>query len=146
MELPEPPECPVCLQPYDSTSTTPRVLACGHSACDNCLPRLPQPFPHTVRCPACTQLVKFQGPSSLPKNIDLLRLAYSLLKPDGKDRPKPAYLDAKPSTPVTDRQLYRIYGLMSFIWHGRTGLFRRRLCWLNLDMKMVYVLCSMGRF
>ncbi|XP_052188251.1 uncharacterized protein LOC127798727 isoform X2 [Diospyros lotus] len=105
MELPEPPECPVCLQPYDGTSTTPRVLSCGHSACDNCLLRLPQPFPHTVRCPACTQLVKFQGPSSLPKNIDLLRLAYSFLKPDGKDRPKPAYLDAKPSTPVTDRHL-----------------------------------------
>ncbi|CAL1362527.1 unnamed protein product [Linum trigynum] len=33
-------------------------------------------FPATVRCPAFTQLVKFpssQGPSSLPKNIDLLR-------------------------------------------------------------------------
>ncbi|KAJ4965020.1 hypothetical protein NE237_016869 [Protea cynaroides] len=72
MELPE---CPVCLQVYNSDDTVPRVLACGHSACEACLKQLPLRFSNTIRCPACTQLVKypeFQGPSALPKNIDLL--------------------------------------------------------------------------
>ncbi|KAI3931770.1 hypothetical protein MKW98_012180 [Papaver atlanticum] len=82
MELPE---CPVCLQIYsnekikeeedeEERSVVPRVLSCGHSACESCLTRLPQRYSNTIRCPACTQLVHFppQGPSSLPKNIDLL--------------------------------------------------------------------------
>lgn len=36
----------------------------------------PQKFPGAIRCPACTVLVKYppEGPSTLPKNIDLLRL------------------------------------------------------------------------
>ncbi|WCJ44418.1 zinc ion binding [Euphorbia peplus] len=70
------PECPVCLQTYSGDYTIPRVLACGHTTCESCLKNLPQKYPHTIRCPACTQLVKFpsQGPSYLPKNIDLLRL------------------------------------------------------------------------
>ncbi|CAN0892248.1 Myosin heavy chain kinase B [Linum grandiflorum] len=74
MELPE---CPVCLQSYDGDETLPRVLPCGHTACESCLKSLPERYNLTVRCPACTQLVKFPssvGPSSLPKNIDLLRL------------------------------------------------------------------------
>ncbi|XP_027339248.1 protein translocase subunit SECA2, chloroplastic isoform X2 [Abrus precatorius] len=74
MELPE---CPVCLQSYDDRDAVPRVLSCGHSVCEACLVELPQRYPNTIRCPACTQLVKYpsqQGPSSLPKNIDLLRL------------------------------------------------------------------------
>ncbi|KAB1200189.1 hypothetical protein CJ030_MR0G007880 [Morella rubra] len=72
----ESPECPVCLESYDGACAIPRVLACGHTACEACLANLPQRFPQTVRCPACNQLVKYpaQGPSALPKNIDLLRL------------------------------------------------------------------------
>ncbi|CAD5313385.1 unnamed protein product [Arabidopsis thaliana] len=78
----EEPECPVCLQSYDGESTVPRVLACGHTACEECLTNLPKKFPDTIRCPACTVLVKFppQGPSALPKNIDLLRLFPSISK------------------------------------------------------------------
>ncbi|XP_058786919.1 uncharacterized protein LOC131661399 isoform X2 [Vicia villosa] len=71
------PECPVCLQNYDGDSAIPRVLSCGHTVCEACLVELPERFPNTIRCPACTQLVKYspkQGPSSLPKNIDLLRI------------------------------------------------------------------------
>ena len=74
------PECPVCLQTYDSDQAIPRVLACGHTACEACIALLPQRFSDTIRCPACTQLVKYshlQGPSALPKNIDLLRLCLS---------------------------------------------------------------------
>ncbi|XVF39271.1 hypothetical protein PTKIN_Ptkin01aG0021500 [Pterospermum kingtungense] len=70
------PECPVCLQPYDVALTIPRVLACGHSVCESCLTSLPQKLPEAIRCPACTVLVKYppEGPTALPKNIDLLRL------------------------------------------------------------------------
>ncbi|KAJ4835484.1 hypothetical protein Tsubulata_029625 [Turnera subulata] len=80
MELQDLPECPVCLQSYDSSTTVPRVITCGHTTCESCLKNLPQRYPQTIRCPACTQLVKFPspaGPSSFPKNIDLLRLTES---------------------------------------------------------------------
>lgn len=81
MESPELPECPVCLSTYDGEYTIPRVLACGHTTCESCLKNIPQKYPLTIRCPACTQLVKYpsqQGPSALPKNIDLLRLVQQL--------------------------------------------------------------------
>jgi len=67
----------VCLQNYDSACAIPRVLACGHTACEACLGNLPERYPGTIRCPECNQLVKCpaQGPSALPKNIDLLRLS-----------------------------------------------------------------------
>ena len=74
----ESPECPVFLQSFDERDAIPRVLSCGHSVCEACLAELPQRYQDTIRCPACTQLVKYpsqQGPSSLPKNIDLLRLS-----------------------------------------------------------------------
>uniref|UniRef100_A0A7C9ECC3 RING-type domain-containing protein n=1 Tax=Opuntia streptacantha TaxID=393608 RepID=A0A7C9ECC3_OPUST len=85
----EPPECPVCLQPYNSSDTIPRVLACGHSSCEVCLTQLPRPpslSSAVIRCPVCTQLVKFSNPTTLPKNIDLLRYSLSSPKPDN---PKP---------------------------------------------------------
>ncbi|XP_064993393.1 uncharacterized protein LOC135629639 isoform X3 [Musa acuminata AAA Group] len=79
----ESPECPVCLEPYDERSTVPRVLACGHSVCEQCIAALPTPLsalPDAVRCPACNQVVPFPrslGYDALPKNIDLLRLISS---------------------------------------------------------------------
>nr|GME10383.1 protein translocase subunit SECA2, chloroplastic isoform X2 [Ipomoea batatas] len=42
-----------------------RVLACGHSAYEPCLAQLPNAFPDTVCCPACTQLVSYRNPSPL---------------------------------------------------------------------------------
>lgn len=76
MEEAEPPECPVCLQPYAAVSTIPRVLTCGHTTCEPCLKQLPNPFPNAIRCTVCTLLVKFpNSPSSLPKNLDLLHFS-----------------------------------------------------------------------
>ncbi|PKA58375.1 Lissencephaly-1 like [Apostasia shenzhenica] len=74
----EPPECPVCLQPFEfAGGAVPRVLPCGHSACESCLSLLPRrpAAPSTIRCPACNLLVRLpdMGASALPKNIDLLR-------------------------------------------------------------------------
>ncbi|WOH02200.1 hypothetical protein DCAR_0521589 [Daucus carota subsp. sativus] len=89
-DWPELPECPVCLQYYDGACTIPRVLPCGHSVCEACVSQLPNPFPQTIRCPACTQLVKYpQNVSSLPKNIDLLRLSSLLQNPEKPISPKP---------------------------------------------------------
>uniref|UniRef100_A0A2P2KFF9 Uncharacterized protein MANES_18G082000 n=2 Tax=Rhizophora mucronata TaxID=61149 RepID=A0A2P2KFF9_RHIMU len=104
MASPELPECPVCLQSYDGEFTIPRVLSCGHTACETCLKNLPQKYPLTIRCPACTQLVKYlsaQGPSSLPKNIDLLRLIPTTAgdgsAPQPRNHEKPN--DESPSNP-----------------------------------------------
>ncbi|PPS08454.1 hypothetical protein GOBAR_AA12188 [Gossypium barbadense] len=85
MESQDLPECPVCLQPYDGECTIPRVLACGHTVCESCLLNLPKKLPGAIRCPACTVLVKYppEGPTTLPKNIDLLRLI-----PGGSENPR----------------------------------------------------------
>ncbi|KAG4210847.1 hypothetical protein ERO13_A02G071600v2 [Gossypium hirsutum] len=85
MESQDLPECPVCLQPYDGACTIPRVLACGHTVCESCLLNLPKKLPGAIRCPACTVLVKYppEGPTTLPKNIDLLRLI-----PGGSENPR----------------------------------------------------------
>ncbi|XP_077231656.1 zinc ion binding protein [Tasmannia lanceolata] len=80
----EMPECPVCLQIYDGDEIIPRVLSCGHTACESCIRQLPRRIPETIRCPACNQIVRYpqpQGPSALPKNIDLLRLFPQSSKP-----------------------------------------------------------------
>ncbi|KAL6515509.1 hypothetical protein OROHE_018543 [Orobanche hederae] len=76
MEEVEPPECPVCLQPYDAVSSVPRVLSCGHTTCEVCLKQLPRPLPNTLRCTVCTLLVKIPITlSALPKNLDLLHFS-----------------------------------------------------------------------
>ncbi|XP_022140029.1 uncharacterized protein LOC111010782 isoform X2 [Momordica charantia] len=100
------PECPVCLQTYDGDCTVPRVLACGHSACGACLENLPQRYPETIRCPACTVLVKFpaQGASALPKNIELLRLC-----------PQQS-ADVEISRKTDKRPLDQNYGLFPQLW------------------------------
>ncbi|CAN6459221.1 unnamed protein product [Victoria cruziana] len=72
----EVPECPVCLLVYNGEEVVPRVLSCGHTICESCLQQLPPYLINSVKCPECNQIAKFpaQGPSGLPKNIDLLRL------------------------------------------------------------------------
>ncbi|KAK7282692.1 hypothetical protein RIF29_11669 [Crotalaria pallida] len=98
------PECPVCIETYNDTVSIPRVLSCGHSICEACLISLPQRYPNTIRCPACTQLANYssqQGPSSLPKNIDLLRISLQHSPPSSKsnlDRKKqnqPSTIDGR---------------------------------------------------
>ncbi|XP_050365646.1 uncharacterized protein LOC126784207 [Argentina anserina] len=107
MELPELPECPVCLQNYDGASTIPRVLGCGHTACEDCLTKLPHRYPETIRCPACTQLVKYppNGAAALPKNIDLLSLSISLSPPQNPN----------PSPPKT-RQQEKVCTFLPRLW------------------------------
>ncbi|KAK1696467.1 hypothetical protein QYE76_013164 [Lolium multiflorum] len=85
----EPPECPVCLSPFDDASVVPRVLPCGHSLCGSCIASLPPASASaaaaaSLRCPLCSQCVPFSralGASSLPKNLALLSLLPSLPNP-----------------------------------------------------------------
>ncbi|KAK3135528.1 hypothetical protein QOZ80_5BG0420010 [Eleusine coracana subsp. coracana] len=76
----DPPECPVCLCPFDAASAVPRVLPCGHSLCGVCIAALPPASASaaaSLRCPLCSQCVPFSralGPSSLPKNLALIAL------------------------------------------------------------------------
>ncbi|XP_057814048.2 uncharacterized protein LOC131027971 isoform X2 [Cryptomeria japonica] len=99
----EMPECSICLQQYDEEEDRiPRVLSCGHSPCHSCLNELPRHWTDSnsssssssclIRCPECTQWVKLplQGPSGLPKNIELLRLIQALQPKQerGKSKPK----------------------------------------------------------
>ncbi|KAF0922655.1 hypothetical protein E2562_001053 [Oryza meyeriana var. granulata] len=82
----EPPECPVCLSPFDAASAAPRVLPCGHSLCGPCIASLPPASASaaSLRCPLCSQCVPYSralGPSSLPKNLALISLLPSLPNP-----------------------------------------------------------------
>ncbi|XP_042463165.1 uncharacterized protein LOC122046504 isoform X2 [Zingiber officinale] len=117
----ESPECPVCLQPYDEQQAVPRVLACGHSICEQCLVVLPPPshaLPDALRCPACTQIVPFSrslGPAALPKNIDLLRVlpvsSSSSLSPSPDSGAK-----SKPSGTLEYFPVSEIYRSLYAIW------------------------------
>ncbi|XP_066308234.1 uncharacterized protein [Miscanthus floridulus] len=102
----EPPECPVCLSPFDAASTVPRVLTCGHSLCGPCIAALPPASAaaagaSSLRCPLCSQCVPFAralGPSSLPKNLALLALlpspSHALTATAPPPRPRPLPLHA----------------------------------------------------
>ncbi|TVU19442.1 hypothetical protein EJB05_35592, partial [Eragrostis curvula] len=99
----EPPECPVCLCPFDAASAVPRVLPCGHSLCGPCIAALPPASAAaaaSIRCPLCSQCVPFSralGPSSLPKNLALIAL---LPSPSPSRAPAAAAAAAPPPLPL----------------------------------------------
>ncbi|XP_052122277.1 uncharacterized protein LOC113212093 isoform X3 [Frankliniella occidentalis] len=61
-------ECDLCTEHLDGAERVPKVLPCGHSACIQCLRRLPD-----ARCPTCRR--DFNGPpDALPTNFLALKL------------------------------------------------------------------------
>ncbi|KAL6848595.1 hypothetical protein ACP4OV_021621 [Aristida adscensionis] len=98
----DPPECPVCLSPFDAAAAVPRVLPCGHSLCGPCIASLPPASAaasSSLRCPLCSQCVPFSralGPSSLPKNLALL----ALLPSPSPSRPRAPASAAPPPLPL----------------------------------------------
>lgn len=63
-------ECAVCFSTYDNVFKTPKLLACGHTFCLECLARINVTSPElkTLSCPVCRKL------TDLPHGQDLPRL------------------------------------------------------------------------
>lgn len=63
-------ECAVCFCSYDNVFRTPKLLACGHTFCLECLARINVTSPElkTLTCPICREL------TDLPHGQDLPRL------------------------------------------------------------------------
>ncbi len=76
-------ECPLCMELYaedDSEQRLPRILQCGHSACQDCFARMLRPIAadgcfKKLECPECRETTKvLRGKASnLLKNFALLR-------------------------------------------------------------------------
>jgi len=72
-------ECPVCMQEYNTSDNEPRILACGHTLCLDCIRMLlnPQLFSTITKCPICKVVIGAQHlmtANSYPKNYALLSL------------------------------------------------------------------------
>ncbi|KAK9945882.1 hypothetical protein M0R45_011373 [Rubus argutus] len=125
MEPPELPECPVCLQNYDGESTIPRVLACGHSACEVCLVKLPTA---TRRRFAARRVLNSSSTRQMAhRAAQEHRPSLTLSIPR---HPKTLTLIlAYPKSPVNNRPMKFIisclgFGPTSFTPRGRTGFLR----------------------
>ncbi|XP_072249314.1 E3 ubiquitin-protein ligase RNF183 [Leuresthes tenuis] len=63
-------ECAICFCSYDNVFKTPKLLACGHTFCLECLARINVTSPElkTLSCPVCREM------TDLPHGRDLPRL------------------------------------------------------------------------
>ena len=76
-------ECPFCFEGYrddDSGQHVPRILRCGHCACQNCYAKMlakvpPQGNVKPLSCPVCREVTEVERgrADSLPKIFLLLR-------------------------------------------------------------------------
>jgi hypothetical protein len=64
--------CSICMETYNDSDRTPRVLSCGHSFCQETIQQLVKS--DKVQCPKCRATTKLIDGSvtSLPKNFDFL--------------------------------------------------------------------------
>ena len=79
----EAPECPFCMEPYaedESELHVPRILQCGHTACQDCFARMLRPIAadgdvKNLECPTCRVVtaVRRGRAANMPKNFSLLR-------------------------------------------------------------------------
>nr|XP_020480730.1 RING finger protein 225-like [Monopterus albus] len=62
-------ECAVCFCSYDNVFKTPKLLACGHTFCLECLARINVSSPElkTLSCPVCRDLTELPHGQDLPR-------------------------------------------------------------------------------
>ncbi|CAJ1062843.1 E3 ubiquitin-protein ligase RNF183 [Xyrichtys novacula] len=62
-------ECAVCFCSYDNVFKTPKLLACGHTFCLECLARINVTSPElkTLSCPVCRELTELPHGQDLPR-------------------------------------------------------------------------------
>lgn len=62
-------ECAVCFCTYDNVFKTPKLLACGHTFCLECLARINVTSPElkTLSCPVCRELTELPHGQDLPR-------------------------------------------------------------------------------
>ncbi|XP_028254710.1 E3 ubiquitin-protein ligase RNF183 [Parambassis ranga] len=62
-------ECAVCFCSYDNVFRTPKLLACGHTFCLECLARINVTSPElkTLSCPVCRELTELPHGRDLPR-------------------------------------------------------------------------------
>lgn len=62
-------ECAVCFCTYDNVFKTPKLLACGHTFCLECLARINVTSPElkTLSCPVCRELTRLPHGQDLPR-------------------------------------------------------------------------------
>ncbi|TDH11481.1 hypothetical protein EPR50_G00060820 [Perca flavescens] len=62
-------ECAVCFCTYDNIFKTPKLLACGHTFCLECLARINVTSPElkTLCCPVCRELTELPHGQDLPR-------------------------------------------------------------------------------
>ncbi|XP_077455090.1 E3 ubiquitin-protein ligase RNF183 [Stigmatopora argus] len=65
----EEPECAICFCSYDNIFKTPKLLACGHTFCLECLARINVSAPQlkTLSCPVCRELTDIPHGQDLPR-------------------------------------------------------------------------------
>ncbi|XP_054916904.1 E3 ubiquitin-protein ligase RNF183 [Poeciliopsis prolifica] len=115
-------ECAVCFSSYDNVFKTPKLLACGHTFCLECLARINVTSPEikTLSCPVCRVLTELPRGRDLPRlgnNQDVIgrlpaemRHALSIRFQRSKGRlllkhPPPAAKSAAISLPVKKHQV-----------------------------------------
>ncbi|KAM6995277.1 E3 ubiquitin-protein ligase RNF183 [Tautogolabrus adspersus] len=62
-------ECAVCFCTYDNIFKTPKLLACGHTFCLECLARINVTAPElkTLTCPVCREVTELPHGKDLPR-------------------------------------------------------------------------------
>lgn len=70
-------ECAVCFCTYDNVFKTPKLLACGHTFCLECLARINVTSAElkTLSCPICREMTKLPHGQDLPRlgnNLDII--------------------------------------------------------------------------